>query len=348
MAVLFMDGYDYYNTVSQRYEVVSLSNAGLSISNDGRFGANAIGIRGDSYASTGVQKILASNYQTLIVGVAFYLYSTTDAFDLLALMDGTSAQVNIGLSSGTRKLEVRRGGGPGTGTLLGTGSTTLMLNTWYYIEAKVKIDPSTGTVEVRLNGNSGSPEISLTGQNTRNTANSYANRLQLGYTVFGGSFPRMLWDDVYVCDTTGSPTNDFLGDVRIETKYPSGAGNSAQFTPSAGSNYQCVDETPPNDDTDYVEDGTVGHKDTYAYQDLTATAGTVYAVQICPRARKTDAGLRSIQSIARLSGTEVNSADDVLASSYQYFWDLRETKPGGGAWTITDFNNAEFGPYVSA
>jgi len=109
-----------------------------------------------------------------------------------------------------------------------------------------------------------------------------------------------------------------------------------------------VDETTPNDDTDYVESGTAGDKDTYTYTNLTPTAGTVYGVQILPYVRKTDAGARSIKSIARHSGTEVDGPEQVLGTSFVYARDIREAKPGGGAWSISDVNGAEFGVKVFA
>jgi hypothetical protein len=74
----------------------------------------------------------------------------------------------------------------------------------------------------------------------------------------------------------------------------------------------------------------------------------VFGVQILPYAKKTDAGTRSIKTIARLSATEVDGPEQFLASAYGYLSDIREAKPGGGAWTISDVNSAEFGVKVFA
>jgi hypothetical protein len=68
---------------------------------------------------------------------------------------------------------------------------------------------------------------------------------------------------------------------------------------------------------------------------------------LLPYAAKTNAGVRSIASVARLSGTEVDSSDKALSVSYAYLPDIRETKPGGGAWSISDVNSAEFGVKVT-
>jgi hypothetical protein len=37
-------------------------------------------------------------------------------------------------------------------------------------------------------------------------------------------------DDLYVCDSTGSTNNTFLGDVRVDTVRPIGAGNYSEFS----------------------------------------------------------------------------------------------------------------------
>jgi hypothetical protein len=159
-------------------------------------------------------------------------------------------------------------------------------------------------------------------------------------------------DDYYACDIQGSTNNDFLGDVRVQAVFPNGNGNYSQLTNDLGNmtnNYTHVDEADPNDDTDYVESSNAGDKDTYTYQDLPTTTGTVYGVQVMTYAKKTDSGSRTIRNLARLSGTDADNGSDIaLPSGYTYLPSIFETKPGGGAWTITDVNNAEFGVKVTA
>jgi hypothetical protein len=144
---------------------------------------------------------------------------------------------------------------------------------------------------------------------------------------------------------------DFLGDVRVQALLPTGNGNSSQLVGSDGNstdNYLLVDEVPPNEDTDYVESATVNDKDTYVFGNLTPTTGTVFGVQIVAEARKTDAGVRSFKSVARLSATEADGPDTTLSTTYAFYMDKRDTKPGGGSWTITNVNDAEFGVKVTA
>lgn len=336
MALVFMDGFDHYTTLLQKW---STTNANPSITTGAaRYGVNGFSANNqDAFAMT---NSFTSN-ATWIVGVAVKLggFGTNRIF---GLYDTGTVQVDLRYNA-SNILYVTR-----NGTTLGTGTTPLVNGVWTYAELKVFINASTGTVDVRRNGVS---EIALTSQNTKNTTNATANAVRLGGDVGGGGVYAS-FDDFYMCDGSGaSPTDTFLGDVRVETLLPSGDGNSSQLVGSDGNsinNSLLVDEVAPNDDTDYVESSTVSDKDTYAFGNLTSTTGTVFGVQVLPWAKKTDAGTRSIVSVARLSGTEVDSATKTLSSSYSYLPDVREAKPGGGVWTISDVNSAEFGVKVTA
>jgi hypothetical protein len=257
------------------------------------------------------------------------------------LQNGAVEQVDLYFDSGTQRFSVRRGGT----VVLGTGTKQLQASTWYYVELHLVLSDTVGVVHLKVDNVT---DISLTNQDTINSG-ATAEKFTLGE---GGAI--FHYDDFYVCDGTGAaPTNTFLGDVRVEALYPNGNGASSQWVgqdANSTDNYLLVDETASDDDTTYVESSTVGNKDTYAYGNLTPATGTVYAVQILPWAKKTDAGSRSIVTVARLSaGTEADSAAITLPSSYTYVaQDIRETKPGGGAWSITDVNDAQFGVKVNA
>jgi hypothetical protein len=84
----------------------------------------------------------------------------------------------------------------------------------------------------------------------------------------------------------------------VVTLRPNADTAQADFKPSSGSAHSTLVEEAPDDDGDasYVESGTVGHKDLYAYQDLTLTPAAILAVQVGTVARKDDAGSRSLQA----------------------------------------------------
>lgn len=236
----------------------------------------------------------------------------------------------------------------GTGTVYGTSVQRFAAAAWYWIEVKLKIHDTTGTIEVRVNG-----EVwigPLTGLDTRNGGSGICDRLYYTSAFFNNG---LNIDDVVVIDpSTGTP-NDFIGDSRIECISPNGNGASSQWVGSDGNstdNYALVDEVPHNSDTDYVQTNVVGDKDTYAYPDIALVSGSIHAVKMTSVARKSSAGTRKMKQVARLSGgTEEDSATEIsLADSYVYYEDIRHTKPGGGAWALADVNGAEFGQKVSS
>jgi hypothetical protein len=330
MALRFIDSFDHYSggALPLKWSIVS----GATIATVPRTGSQSLVCDAQNdYAA-----MVLDNQATWIVGFA-YRQITAGATGLVcSFRDEASIQCDVRLSNGV--LTVTR-----NGTVLATGTTFLLANTWYYIEFKATINNS-GSFELRLNG---VVEVSGSGVDTQSTANAYANRFYCEIAGVNDAY----FDDLYILDSTGSTNNNFLGDVRVEALFPNGNGNSSLLDGSDGNqtdNYLLVDETPPNSDTDYVESSDVGDKDTYTYSNLTTTAGTVYGVQIVSWSRKTDAGARSIRQIARVSGSEADSPSDIeLSTSYRYFSEIRETKPGGGSWTISDVNGAEFGVKIT-
>lgn len=333
MTMLHCDSFDAYTSSELSTIYTGGFNGYGSIEANGRFGNRFHGAQN----GTGINKTIPDT-GTIIIGFAFM--TNTGSTNTFVYGYETGGQhFRVGLDSIGRVVVYH-----GNNTLLATGVTPWGANVWHYFEIKIKIHSTTGTIEVRRDGN---VEIAATGLNTRNGgAAGVINQVLL--VGGGGNDPQAYFDDYVICDTNGSLNNDFLGDVRVSAIFPTGAGNSTQFTPSAGANYAAVDEVSPNGDTDYVESSNVGDKDTYVYGDLPSAAGIVKAVRILPYAKKTDAGGRTIVSVARLGGTEVDSASKGLSTTYAYLPDIRETKPGGGTWSITDVNNTEFGIKVDA
>lgn len=339
MAFRWMDGFDCYAT-GHLDEVGYSSFAGGSAIDTAvsRFGTSALKAL-DS--SNSIDRLFDAQ-ATWIVGGGFRMNGLPSGYYCpFAWLDAGTLQIDLRINS-TGHLYVTR-----NGTQLGSaGSSVLAINQWYHLQFKVTIHDSTGIAEVLLNGVA---EITLSGQDTKNTANATADKLRM----FSGSGGNANWiDDLYVCDGTGGGTYaDFLGDLRIESILPNGNGTTSNLVGNDGNstdNYLLVDEATPNDDTDYVESSTVGDKDTYNYGALTSATGSVLGVMPMLYSRKTDAGVRSLKSVVRVSGTEEDSAAQTLNASYLYQSDIRTTKPGGGAFSIADVAGMEVGAKVAA
>jgi hypothetical protein len=105
-----------------------------------------------------------------------------------------------------------------------------------------------------------------------------------------------------------------------------------------------VNEAIPNDDTDYVTTGTPGQKDTYEFEDLAAAGAIVYGVQMLGYGRKTDIGIRTIQMLPRVAGTDYGSGELILYPDYNYHHTTFELNPDTSLkWTEAEINSGEFG-----
>ena len=337
MALLFCDGFDHYATAD------ILAKWDLRGNNEylvgGRFG------NGIQFVNTNwfVGKYLTS-HATWIIGFAVYFSPVVGSGNpWFLLLDDGSIQVSVYIDGNGRLCFTRNG------TFLGVASTVFRSYVWHYVEIKVTIDNSNGAIAMRVNGVDDTISFSTgtaTTQDTQYTANATANRVYFIGTSVGSA---IIIDDLYICDGSGSINNDFLGDVRVQSVFPSGAGATTQMTPSAGSNYACVDETAPNGDTDYVSETTAGEKDTYAFGNLTPTSGTIAGVQVLINARKDDAGSRSIAPVYRPVSTDYDGTTVSVSDSYAYLREITEVSPAtSAAWTIAEINGAEFGVTLKA
>lgn len=342
-----MDSFEHYSTLSAmalKYEASFGSGGSMNANAVGRFNSGFSLTGGNTATNQARHQFTTGTPSTVIYGMALRFtsgYNTSQPF--MYFLEGGSTHLELRFNSSNQIYITRNG------TLLGINSTTMLDNVWYYVECKVTIHDTTGSVHFRIDE---VDDLILTNQDTRNGGTGYVNSIQIGSSanLFSESYG-VFFDDLVILDNTGSTNNDFIGDVHVGIAFPNANGNSSQFTGSDGNstdNYLLVDETTPNGDTDYVQSNTVDNKDTYNVQDVSFTTGDIFGVQIVLEARKTDAGGRSIASISRLSSTEVDSSSKSLSLTYQYYMDIREEKPGGGAWTATDINDAEFGMKVTA
>ncbi len=346
MALRFVDSFDHYATadILTKY-TTKVADSGASGVTIGAFGRNSTsGMRFNRTTnSSGVANYVTKTIDaqaTWIVGLAWktnLLPAGTASESIVQFIDVGTLQCDLRFNAdGT--LSVTR-----AGTVLGTTSFSVTTGTFYHIEIKVTISDASGVAVVRVNGDT---KLSLSGVDTKNTANASANIIRIGQGVGTQNAGLLVTDvdDLYICDGTGSQNNDFLGDVRNEALLPTAAGNYAQWTPSAGSNFQNVDDATPNGDTDYNESSTTGQKDSFAFSDLASSNGSIAGVTVHCYAEKTDAGPRSIRFFIRSGGVDYFSPNFALTTAYLYYSYTWETNPAtSSAWLISEVNAIECG-----
>jgi hypothetical protein len=323
MAVVFMEGFDHLT--SSQYPAKGWLGW-VRFVGTGRFSGQSAHIdNGDR-----CYHYLPGTYTTLIVGAALNTPNLTN--DMLYLRSGGTnvVKLNATLVGGQYVLRLLNA----ANTQLAYGTTPVFANTWIYVEIKVVVSATVGTVELRLNGASTS-ELSASGVNTG--ALAIDNICMVGDAS-------MYVDDIYAVDpaTGSSPTNTWLGEVRVATLAPNGNGTYTAWT-NAYTDWD--DITSADDDTTYVSSSTPGDRETSTLTDLSAATSTVFAVQTNLVARKDDAGTRTIAPVVVIGGTPYDGTTTAaLSSSYLDYTQLYDRlAPDGNVWDVTKVNAMETG-----
>jgi len=323
MALKFIDSFELYASTAEMILGRWTSSALCSIVATPRNGANALKL--GNGAATGTCYLDFANHATWVVGFGLYAQSLQDNSTILEICDLGTEQVDIRtMSNGSVKITRN-------GTMLAQSAIgALTLNVWYWVEFKVTVDNAAGAVELRINGVN---VASAAGVDTQNTANAYANRI--GFTSTGLN-PNPYIDDLYICDGSGAIRNDFLGDCKVMPSHPNGAGDLADWAPSAGANWENVDDATPDGDATYNSSATPGDVDAYALEDVVLT-GDCLGVQLDVYARKDDAGGRVVRGLLRIAAANHVAADKSLADTYRHYAAVWEQNPDSGL----DFSQAD-------
>jgi len=243
-------------------------------------------------------------------------------------------------SSGTRVgTLIRLGGylvaklGTNGGTTLATGTKPIDDNTTYLIEIYFKPADTGGRWVVKVDGIT---DIDYTGDTTPGPTT--IDRIGLG-TNYTGSACYAYYDNFIVDNET------FPGNTRIQAIRPTAAGNSTQWTPSAGSNWDCVDEVPPST-SDYVYTNTPDSLDLYTFGDLSGSIDSIQCVQVQALAMLEGAPTpQKLQLAVRTGGSNYFSNSKAIPTgSPRTVFDIWVNNPNTSSpWEASEVNGAEFG-----
>lgn len=338
MSLLFIDGFDHYATADIPAKWTNQAGTPTINSSGGRRSGGGLELNA---VGEYVEKVLTSPPATLVCGLGLKLSSLATAIDFLQFLDTASIQVKIRVRT-DGKLEAFNN----TTSLGVSAGVVVVANTYIYLETKVLIANAGGTVTVNANGIAA---LTIAAVDTQNTANAYADRVRINCDAA----ITMNVDDLYILDTVGSaPQNNFLGDCRVDTQYPTSDGTYEQFTPSTGTDsFALVDDTTPNGDTDYVQSSVVGQKDTFLFTALPDIGGaTIFGVQHNMTAKKDLTGTRKIRSVTRPNGgSDSFGTSQDLTSGYIDYREITQLNPQTGlAWAETEVNLAELGMEVAS
>lgn len=329
------------NDISRKYLTHRVEGLGALV--QGRAGAGTFAwntnTNGNPYIQTPALNTAAA-IDTIIIGFSWKcdVLPGGDTNILFLIEEYVDYGINVQISS-TGEIVVER-----RGAELGRSTTADMLaETWYYIEIKIYIHNSAGTVDVKVDESS---VLSLTSKDTLQGA--LADIAAVRFYGTNNVTYNFTYDDIYVCDDAGSVCNDFLGVSMASGISPDGAGDETDFTPDAGSNYERVDEVLTDDDTSYVESGTSTDRDLYDYESIPGSLGDILGLQINTTVRETDVDTYTLKQPCKSNGTvSAGSAEPVGSTLYTHRERILEQDPDTStAWIEAGVNAAQFGVEV--
>lgn len=290
---------------------------------------------------------LGNGYMELFLRIGLYVTGGSGGNDrtFCTLLDAVGDELlTFQVRDADRVLLVRRG--DYNDTLIASGGV-VPTNSWCCVEVRALIDDTSGIVQVEIDG---AQVIDFGGDTQAGTTNKICVVAWGASPVAGNYVCCGYYDDLAINDPSGSRNNSWIGQGGIVGLVPTGAGNYTQLTPSAGANWQCVDEVPPDDDGTHVEQATISRKDTYKMQDLSVTPGhttNIAAVQWLCRAHNTVSGSRGLARLLRIAGVDYQGSDVGYDKTYDYHPEIMGTSPAtGAAWTESEVNSLEAGVVV--
>ena len=223
------------------------------------------------------------------------------------------------------------------GTVLGRSAVNVWQEyTWHYIDVWFKIHDSLGELKVWIDD---ALVLNLTEIDTKYHTQDGFDTLALGSV--GGHYQTYV-NDVYFDEDTRR------GPCKVTAYKADANGFHTDFTPSAGNNYENVDEAIADDDTTYNDGDAVGEKDCY---DITSESlDTIYGIRVRNTARKEgEVTPAKFRNFLRQGGTDYPAdTSKTPGGTYKQFWDIWETDPSdSNPWTQGKLDSGEFGLEVT-
>lgn len=350
MALLHSTGFDIFANITEFMETGwSISSAvdTLSTSN-GRFGGgcleSTVTTAASGFSSTANTAIDAAFH----IAFAYYHSGGSSSNELFAMQSFTGQDGASVLLTAAGAVQARNRSNTVVETSVGSPVTS---GAWHWIEIKIICGSlsNNGHIVVRVNG------ATVLNQTTIDTRPGGVAQI---VGIFKISAPNatsgalLRVDDLFVMDTSGSVFNGFMDDRRIQTLLPTADSATVNWTASSGTDVSCVDDAlgASNGDTDYISSATAAQESRFAMGNMTVSPASVDAVVLKFRARKDDAGNRTMRGLVNSSGSE--AVGTTVGLSTAYLWkssDAFLTDPNGAvAWTETTVNALEAGVEIVA
>ncbi|HOP07441.1 MAG TPA: hypothetical protein PLF13_09135 [candidate division Zixibacteria bacterium] len=163
----------------------------------------------------------------------------------------------------------------------------------------------------------------------------------------------LYWDGDVPFGTTGEDIDALYigyveppsGDIDTLVLRPNGVGNESHLSTSGcGDNYQCVDESSPDEDATRLEQASNSYADdAYAIEDPTVSSGSIVGVRVVARCRRHHMQ-GDVRLLLSISGTEYYGTSQNLSGGYTDYSETWSTNPATSAeWTWSDITSLQAG-----
>jgi len=330
MATVYMNGFEW----NSYYENI-LSWSGVNI-------VNTYPLSGDycMYITDGEY----ARFQTVDVG-DFYIQigmkftnSGNQTGNIIKWYSGSTLIGILTFDPWTQKISVYKGNRV---TLLGTSTDQFLFDQWYYVEMHIVLDPVSGSVQLKIDGET---QFTFSGATTPG-ATTVSLFYLMSETVGSGSANHYYVDDIVINDTTGSYNNSWPNGAKIVLLFPVGRGNSTQWEKMAHlDNYENVDNYPSLDPDEYLLTNLNERLDLYLNDNLPTDAFSIGAARVDAWALKNSGSDIMLNLALRTGGANYISEDNELGVSYSLKQWLHQINPGTCVgWTVADINDLESG-----
>lgn len=242
------------------------------------------------------------------------------------------------------------------GNPVGSESPALALNTFYLVEYGVDASTAPGTVTSRLNG-------------TQFASGANSSQVPWSRWLYGpvaSTTCDLYWADLRAHDNTGTVNNSWPGEGVVVTVFPTGAGdangwNNTSNGAGSTSNWNLVDEAPPDEATTLVQTGSASAEDMYTVGSAGVTAGdTVRGVMVGARFRNNtaDAVAAFKVQVKKTSGGTVSQSTAIVPNATAWRTNapnqprnypiIAQSDPDGAAWTSSTVTSMQIGVKASA
>jgi hypothetical protein len=330
MATVYMNGFEW----NSYYENI-LSWSGATLTNSYPLSGDYCMYVTDSNYFRWTTDAVGDFYIQL--GLKFTNSGTQDG-NILKWYAGTTILGMLSFNPIDQKVSVFKGNRTSN---LGTSSQQLLYNQWYYIEMRIVLDPSSGSVQLKIDGET---QFTFSGSTTPDSTSSTLFYM-CSEVVGSGSSTHYYVDDIVINDTTGSYNNTWPNGAKIVLLFPTGRGNSTQWDKVAHlDNYENVDKYPTLDPEDYLLTNLNSRLDLYLNNNLPVDAFSVGAVRVDAWALKNSGSDIMLNLALRVGSTNFISIDNELGVSYSLKQWLHQLNPGTCiGWTVSDVNDLESG-----